>query len=516
MKKILSIMLTIAMLLTSTVALAETADSTVLVHCVNLSDIVLTMNDEPIADLTGMTIGLGAGATDDAAEGVVTAYVNGGEETAATGGIMWSGNKLVANLEGMSQPLTLDLAELFSEENVQAFMDMLLAEFTEEELAALQQIFVAVSTLASEETLEQFANDYETYINNITELMASKMTMEEGVSHAFIMSDGEASATKVTVHIDGETMSALMDEVFKLYDSNPALLDLFNGILLLDGGDVQMTSFADLYDQAELQEVYAAMDIVMDICISDDGSLMDMSITITEDESETEAVVSLGMSLGDEISGVMTVTADDEEALNADFTIADNSAVLNIADSYGDGAAIEFYAIDSATFPGETEYNFYLSILEDDEVVDAMSVWFGPDEAYGTLCSIIIGMDEDAVGLAVGLSDTMFIVNLYDEYMSIIGGYELMETGNVELFFSLAEGEDEYAATANVTFTTEEVPVADIRAAAEAEGINLMTITEDELSTLETEMMPIAMNALTVLMENVPGLATMLGYSEAE
>lgn len=514
MKKILSVILMIAMLLSSVSALAETADATILVNRVNLSDIVLTMNDEPIADLTGMTISLGAGATDDAAEGIVTAYVNGGEETAGSGGIMWSGDKLAANLDGLSQPLTLDLAELFSEENVQRFMDALMAEFTEEELAALQQIFTAVTELASEETLEQYMDNYEAYTANVTELMASKMTMEEGVSHAFSMNEeGEVSATKVAVNIDGETMSALMKEAFAFYDSNPALLDLFNGILLLDGDDVQMTSFADLYDQAELEEVYAAMDIVMDIYISDDSSLMDMAITITEKESESEAIVTLGMSMADEISGVMDMTADGEDALHAEFTISDTSADFNAVDSYGEGVAISFYAVESEAFPGETEYNFGVQAIDGDEYENVMNVWVGPDEDYGMLCSIVIGPDDEAVGLAVGLSDTMFVVNLYDEYMSIIGGYELMETGDGELFFSLTEDEEVYAATATVTFTTEEVAVADIRAAAEAEGINLMTISEDDISALEGELLPIAMDAVNVLVQNVPGLATLLGYS---
>ena len=76
MKKILSVMLMIAMLMTSTVALAE---DTMTVYSINLSDIQMSENDEVLMDLTGMTVSLGAGVDDNGTEGLLSGVDTAGE-----------------------------------------------------------------------------------------------------------------------------------------------------------------------------------------------------------------------------------------------------------------------------------------------------------------------------------------------------------------------------------------------------------------------------------------------------
>ena len=44
-----------------------------------------------------------------------------------------------------------------------------------------------------------------------------------------------------------------------------------------------------------------------------------------------------------------------------------------------------------------------------------------------------------------------------------------------------------------------------------AEGIDVMTISEEDISTLSNEALMVAMEALDVLGQNVPGLAELMG-----
>ena len=499
MKKILSIMLMIAMLLTSTVALAE---GSMPVFAINIGDIQMFENDEMLMDLSGLNISLGAGFDETEGAALISGQVTAGEETALNAGIALADGKLVANVEGMTEPLTLDLAALLTEENIQMLVDEILAQFSEEELLALTQMYEAILEIASEDSLIAMEEAMAEYENGIEAILMENMTAEEGIAHAFITREGEMTADSVTIAITGENMAELMEMAFGIYDSNPAFLKLINAALMLDGEE-PIDSFTELYDETEMAEVYAMMDMVITVNISGEygESLMDVEVGIYDATAEEETLladVCIGIDLIEEPLVILQVTDPESgEAL------------------YG-----EFGAAASEEFPGETEIFGYMGMIYDeDDQEDLMTLWVGPDADYGTLGNLIIGEAGDAVGIAWGYNETTQVLNIYDDYgTDIVFGmttdFDGAEAGETMVYMEMTEYETTTSFSAVVSFSVEEVALDDVLTLAAMDGIDMMDITAEDEEQLSADMETIVMNTLLSLMQNVPGVATMLGMGE--
>lgn len=499
MKKILSVMLMIAMLLTSTVALAE---DTMTVYSINLSDIQMSENDEVLMDLTGMTVSLGAGVDDNGTAGLLSGVVTAGEEVALNAGIAVADGKLVANVDGMTQPLVLDLASLLTEENVQVLVDELMAQFSDEELVALEKFFTAFAEMFSEESLLAMEEASLQYEEDLEALLMEHMAVEEGVGTVFIAGpDEELSSTLITIDISGEMMAEMMKLAFSIYDSNPAFIDLMNAALELDGEE-PIESFSELYEETGMAEQYEAMDMLLGVYVSDDydNGYIDVVMEIYDATAEEEtllAEITAGINVVDVIEFVMTVTDPDSgEALYADFNV-----------------------IDSEEFPGESEISAYAGMIYDDGQEQLLNLWIGPDADYGTLGTLVIGEEGDAVGAAWGFNEETQVLNLYDEYgtsitMGLTTDFEGAEAGERMIYFEMADEELVDRISAVLSFSTEEIALADVQTLAAAEGINILEITAEDEDQLYADIEAITLNTMLTLAQNVEGIATLLGMGE--
>lgn len=492
LQKLFSVLLALAMLLTSTIALAEEA-ATIPLYCINLSDVTMSMDDEAILDLSGMTVSLGAGLSGSGSEGLLRATVLGGEDTAALADVALADNKVAINVDGMSAPLTLDLAELLTEENIQAVIDMLMAQFSEEELAALTKIYGAIMELTSEEGMAAVAAGYETYLADVETIITENMTMSEGVSNAFVVGpEEEISSTLVTITLDGDAMCTLMESVAKMYDSSPAIIELVNGLLMLEGEDMQITSYSELLEIESLRTELQDALVTVDVYVSDDYS-------------------------NGYIDVVVGISEGDEDLMNIVFGIGaveDVRVIMLGTDEYGSEVYADFSMVESETHPGEVETAFYMSSSYDGVEEELLNMWVGPDPDYGTLGVLTIGPEGDSVGIAWGVNDSQIVLNVYDDYgTNMEMGFVVADAGTTDVYLTVDDGDATYEIGATLSFSIVEVPVAEVRTLANTAGTNLMTITDDEIEAITGELQGILINGAMVLLNNVPGLASMM-YTE--
>ena len=130
LNKIFCMLLALAMLLTSTVALAEGAAADLTMQTLTLNDIQVSMNDTPVLDLSGLSLSMGGAMDPETGKGAAQLSLLGGDQAAASVNTAWDSSKAVLTVDGLSKPLTLDiealLAQMFSEENLNAMLAELL------------------------------------------------------------------------------------------------------------------------------------------------------------------------------------------------------------------------------------------------------------------------------------------------------------------------------------------------------------------------------------------------------
>ena len=498
LSRIFCMLLTLVMLLGSTAALAEEAVATDLVmQTLTLNEIQMSMNGTSIMDLSGLSLSLGGAVDPETGKGAAQLSLLGGDQAAASVNTAWDSSKAVLTVDGLSKPLTLDIealiAQMFSEENLNAMLEELLGSLSEEELAALEELFEAIGECVSEENLNATMAGYEAYMTAVSEAMMSCMSEPVAETHKFQLG-GEAAAQHITLNVGPEAFNALMEAAFAFYDSNPAFIKVLNAINKLDGSEEQLTSFTDLY--AQLKEVEAlnfAMN--MDVYASDDGANVEVlgDMLLNDEQICTYEVL---------------VNAIDESNMVVDVTVA----------AVEDGEQVSINCNMSVTasevVEGETECSIAMSVDDGSDPV-SISFWFGPDADFGYMGTMNITADGENVGMAFAESDTQVIFTVYTEDSSVEVGYvteiEGLEDGDGLVYLTVTEGEDSYELTAAVRTTTSTISVAEIDEMLAAEGIDVMTISEEDIETLSNEALMVAMEALGVLGQNVPGLAELMG-----
>ena len=147
MKSFLALM--VALLLAANCVFALAEETTMDVSGVAIGNVQISVNDELVSDLSGLTLKLDAGQSDGGSRLAARATVMGGDEVAAQAVIAGAEeqNKFALNVTGMSKPVTLDAAvlqQLFSEEGMQQLMDQLLAELSDEERAAVEEMIKSI------------------------------------------------------------------------------------------------------------------------------------------------------------------------------------------------------------------------------------------------------------------------------------------------------------------------------------------------------------------------------------
>lgn len=491
LKKIGAFLLAMAMLLTTTAAFAETSDELVM-HTITINDIQVSLNDSLVMDLSGLSVSAGGVIDPVTGKGAVQLAALGGDEAAASAMAAWSSDKAVLSVDGLSQPLTLDvdmLLELLNSEEVwQVLLQLLAAQMGEEEAEAFIEMIEACSELFSDENLASMGEGMETYLTAVQEITMRCTSEPVAEVHDFAVL-GTADAQCVEMNFTAEDIVSLLKAACAFYDSNPAILKLMNAALKLDGEDFEITSFEQALDLDEMPEIA----VTAELYVSDDGSAVDMMMTVWE---EDEPAVDVDMD----------VYSDGEETMLA-FGLSDASDFESV------DMQLTVSVMPSEEFAGETEISASLIVNEYGEEM-SVSLWCGPDAYFGNMISMAIESDDETIGIAAAASDTRVVFTLYDDENTIEVGYvteyDGAEAGEGQLYATIADSEDTVSITAMVHSTSSIITEAEIDELLSAEGIDLMSISEEDTETLANEAMMAMFQAIGVLTQNVPGLAELL------
>lgn len=490
MKSFLALL--VALLLAANCVFALAEETTMDVSGVAIGNVQISVNDELVSDLSGLTLKLDAGQSADGSRLAARATLMGGDETAMQAVIAGGEeqNKLALNVTGLSKPVTLDMAvlqQLFSEEGMQQLMDQLLAELSDEERAAVEELIAAITELASEEGLDGLAAAYQAYMEKVNEIMAKDMTEGDTAAHEFLYSGETKDAESFVIDVPAEDFQEIMTAACEFYDSIPAILKLVNAINKLDGETTEITSFSELTADAEMP----AVTLYAEAYSATDGSEFEMSNTITMD--------------GEDLVYVTLVVTQDG---------ADNVMTCNVSLADEDEASFTMTFVESPNevLDGVSDYAFVLSGAEgtDDEFTAVL--WYSPDEDYDFMVGGQVEADDSTAGFAYGTGAEMKTAAVYADDMSIEAGwFAASEAGAADtLYLSVNDGEDNFYISADMTSYTETISVDELDAILNAEGVDVLTIDDAALDTLMTELSSGMTNALIVLINNVPAISEMM------
>lgn len=495
MKSFLALM--VALLLAANCVFALAEETTMDVSGVAIGNVQISVNDELVSDLSGLTLKLDAGQSDSRL--AARATVMGGDEVAAQAVIAGGEeqNKFALNVTGMSKPVTLDAAvlqQLFSEEGMQQLMDQLLAQLSDEERAAVEEMIAAITELASEEGLDGLTSAYQAYMEKVNEIMANDMTEGDTAAHEFLYSGETKDAESYVIDVPAEDFQEIMTAACEFYDSIPAFMKLVNALNKLDGETAEITSFSDVMSEVEMPavtlyaEAYSATDgseVEMSYVITMDGEdLMYLTMVIAEDGEDNILTCNVSLADEDETSFTMTFVESPNEVLDG---VSDYSFVL----SGNEGTADEFTAV----------------------------LWYSPDEDYDFMVGGQVDADGSTAGFAYGSGAEMKTAAVYADDTSVEAGWvAASEAGAADtLYLSIDDGEglDSIYISADMTRYTETISVDEIDAILNAEGVDVLTIDDAALDTLTSELTSGMTNALIVLINNVPAISELMSAETA-
>ena len=476
MKSFLALM--VALLLAANCVFALAEETTMDVSGVAIGNVQISVNDELASDLSGLTLKLDAGQSDGGSRLAARATVMGGDEVAAQAVIAGAEeqNKFALNVTGMSKPVTLDAAvlqQLFSEEGMQQLMDQLLAELSDEERAAVEEMIAAITELASEEGLDGLTSAYQAYSEKVNEIISNDMVEGNTAEHEFLYSGETKDAESYVIDVPAEDFQEIMTAACEFYDSIPAFMKLVNALNKLDGETAEITSFSDVLSEVEMP----AMTLYAEVYSANDGSEVEMSYVIAMDGEDNILTCNVSLADEDETSFAMSFIESPNEVLDG---VSDYSFVL----SGNEGTADEFSAV----------------------------LWYSPDEDYDFMVGGQVDADGSTAGFAYGSGAEMKTAAVYADDTSVEAGWvAASEAGAADtLYLSVNDGEDNIYITADMTHYTETISVDEIDAILNAEGVDVLTIDDAALDTLMTELSSGMTNALIVLINNVPAISDMM------
>lgn len=490
MKSFLALM--VALLLAANCVFALAEETTMDVSGVAIGNVQISVNDELVSDLSGLTLKLDAGQSDGGSRLAARATVMGGDEVAAQAVIAGAEeqNKFALNVTGMSKPVTLDAAvlqQLFSEEGMQQLMDQLLAELSDEERAAVEEMIAAITELASEEGLDGLTSAYQAYMEKVNEIMANDMTEGDTAAHEFLYSGETKDAESYVIDVPAEDFQEIMTAACEFYDSIPAFMKLVNALNKLDGETAEITSFSDVMSEVEMP----AVTLYAEAYSATDGSEVEMSYVIAMD--------------GEDLMYLTMAIAEDGE---------DNVLTCNVsvADEEETSFTMSFIESPNEVLDGVSDYSFVLSGNEGTADEFTAVLWYSPDEDYDFMIGGQVEADDSTAGFAYGAGAEMKTAAVYADDTSVEAGWvAASEAGAADtLYLSVNDGEDNIYISADMTHYTETISVDEIDAILNAEGVDVLTIDDAALDTLMTELSSGMTNALIVLINNVPAISDMM------
>lgn len=496
MYKLFSMLLAVAMLLTSTVALAE---ETMPMFYIDLEDIQMSMDGEMLLDLTGAKLRLSAGATDN--EGALTASVYGNDNRLLNAVAALVGEKVLFNVDGMAKPLAVNLAEILPEgtDMASAFQSGFEmgagAAMTEEQQAGAEQMVGAIMELSSDEGMVQLMDNVSTCLAESANMIAEKVTMEEVAANEFFFGEVEEEAQVITLTMGQEELAALLFDIGELCDATPALMDLINGMLIMSGEETIDSVGALLTEETcamLAEEMLYDAQMILNMYENATSELFDLQFSIVNAEDASDVYTQLSFGLGTDNGFEM---------------------LCSLYDGYEE-VFFDMSVLPSEDYPGETEYYASLNSVIGEDFEQLASLWVGPDPDFGTLGTLnFMPEDEyDAAGFAWGIDDAngQYIFSAYTNNSSIEVGFVAQEDGNAQVYLTV----DDYGTVMEITATMsagmEDQPLSAFTGLGQNGVIDLLTASEDELTAAGEEAGMVVMGALMELATLIPELGMLL------
>lgn len=460
----------------------------------DLTDPVVSMDGEPILDLTGLGLHL-LGAVDEADENIsMQLSVTGGDETALNAVAEIAGEKLLAKLDGMTN---LYSAVIEKDAYLTVNGENLL------ENPAVKELESAAMALAMGELPDKLGN----LIAEEGGKVADKVVYVGTESHEMI--SGEQEAAHVSLELTAEETTAIIEALLKLLDEDADFAAFMQALNNLAGEDVlEGNKLLDLYKDAGI-----GAGVVVDIYSGETGSAVEVALELTSEEIEEPGYVLWRM----------------------------------ITEEYEDGGADFYTDIDlvEGDEPFAGVYFACSNVVEDDEYLGTQAE-FGMGSYAGEDFVAELYAQMEATPVMIDNVETMkytFILNAGEEAIAFSAcGYaqdgevygELVleaEEVSVKLSFDGATGADallsgvltgtvdmmgsQFAADVKVEVSEDTLELGALQGDA-ANAIALETMTGEQMEAAEMELMTAAMNCLEVLQNNVPGVQMIMSLMMSE
>lgn len=512
LRKILSLVLTLSVLLMPVAAFAE---GETLFTRLTVTDPVLTVSGQVI-DLTGLQLLL-SGAYDLSdtkdPQATITAQVLGDGKEALAGAVAIDKEKVMGMLNGLASEYFIKFSDL--EDGF---------EYTDAYAEVLDQFVDTMGKAIRGETDFSFSSESTA---DMTELFDESMMVDGGTTE--ITFGGETkTAQKYTITLSEEDYRELMIAVYGQFGMGDMIAEM------LDSMDVRYTGDINFYF---IDEYNVKVDFTMVMTMDNEPItvFMDMDITMTEDGENAKC------------AGTMNVTdgSDDDDKLMGDFTIDvtapaedDMDMTMNMT-MYPESEPSEVITMNmvmgvhpSDAFEDAYDVKFDVNMTGADEGTEAIRMGFSltpsavdGGEKYNYAFTVSDGGETDMgftgeyvekdneFGFTLAMDVTSEGENVKMDF-AFGGAYEEIEGGEFgfdgEVSFALnADGED-------ISFTTKLglfiSPKVEGRMLSEADFTALVDaneLTEDELEALMIEVQTVGLSALAVL-QQLPGVNALL------
>ena len=490
MKKLVTLLaalLSLVMLTAPITAGAETMDMMAL----QISDPIIAMDGQTMLDLSGLTLQLAAGATEDMSLAQLFLDILAGGETVNSAMVQFDAvNGIAGMIGGMTKAYGVPM------EVITALLEQATAE-----MGDMNSIITESAAKA-----EQMANW--ALPQQLTELIGgyieSNAVPAENYTKEVSLSTGAVSAefAGYTVNLD-----ALMPQIAALLDADATAMELL--ALMNTEGIVYAESYSELLAidgvsftlqmGAAQGDNYAVTDAVLGV--NSDGEAINLTLTALNEDAGGVMISDFAVTMaptasefaGQEVYLTCNTRTDAMTTVNAHFgynfgdgdtydlalmaTISDGSLNAMLSDTMG------MVNASCVAAPGK----FDLTISADGESVNIYALWGLP--------GFSVGFKGDGIGyfdLTYTPAEAPGYIFKGTAKLSISDTYESYD---ISLGLGLVPGAID---TANSYIAPEMVT-------------DLTTLDEAGMEAAETELMTALQNTLIVLMENVPGLQMLMG-----
>ncbi len=456
---------------------------TIPVTALQISDPVVYMNGEPIADMTGLMLQVAGGSTSDESLTQLFVDVFAGDQNVNSAMVQIDDNGLAGYLGGMTSAYGV----------------------TKEEMSAMIGESMGVTDLEGLITkLENWTlpSDFFALVNDFAQ---NGMTYGTPETIEVDLAAGKTNMSYVPISAD---MTDLMASVFTLVENDPLIGPMLTSLAVDEG----YASFSDLFNDAGITCTMSG-----GIATTEDGTstMIEENLVMTADGETVNADVNILLdgSMGD--TQYMTITENVyPEGSDESVTVTLNATMMG-DDVTMDGTLTSNF--EDAESNIEANFNLtYASAAGAGAGTDKLDIAFEvPDEASMTMSAYAV----EATG------ETHFEANMKDSETDLTGYLtftpaeaadpSVIMAGTLDL--GMNDGSDTYSVTCPVSLISTTINTDDFYIAPE-NVIDLTTMTEEQTNAAEQEMGLAIIQTLTKIEAAVPGLegltAGMMGMAQ--